>query len=82
MCLNEILKDEQIMLIRYSQSTDPREKTSLKGRLISIKHLLEAHPYPHHPYAQRGLDRERSGPGGADLRNSAHGVRPATHASR
>jgi len=68
MCLNEILKDEQLALIRYSQSTEPSEKKSLRKKLTSIRHLLKAHPYPHHPYAQRGLDTGRSGSGRTDLR--------------
>lgn len=67
MCLNQILKDEQITLMRYSQSTESCETKSLRRKLTSLEHLLKAHPYPHRPYSRRNLDTRRSGPSRSGL---------------
>ena len=50
MCLNQILKDEQIELIRYSEASDISERNSRQRRLSMFGPLLQAHPYPHRPY--------------------------------
>jgi hypothetical protein len=50
MCINQILKNEQIELMRYASATDSVDISIHKRRLSMFGHLLEAHPYPHRPY--------------------------------
>ena len=57
MCLNQILKSEQIALIQYNAETDPAVSRVHKRKLAMLGHLLEAHPYPHRPYDHRAITR-------------------------
>lgn len=56
MCLNRILKDEQIALMRYSAASDPAVARFYRSKLSLFGRLLEAQPYPHRPYPRRTQD--------------------------
>lgn len=56
MCLNQILKDEQVTLMRFAAATDVVEAGVQARKLSFFSHLLEAHPYPHKPYSERNVD--------------------------
>jgi hypothetical protein len=61
MCLNRILKNEQIALMRYSAASDPAEVGTYRRKLSLFGRQLNAHPYPHRPYSQRTLDSRIGG---------------------
>jgi hypothetical protein len=52
MCLNQLLRSEQITLMRYATATDPTAINVLRRKLSIVELLLHAHPYPHRPLAQ------------------------------
>ena len=54
MCMNQILKNEQITLIRYSEATDQNVMAAQRRKLNLFGHILQAHPYVHRPYVHRG----------------------------
>jgi len=55
MCLNEILMREQIVLMRYSQAAVGSEMASCRDQLAGLSVSIRAFPYPHRPFAVRGL---------------------------
>jgi len=55
MCLNQILKNEQITLIRHAAATDPVESRKHRRKLTMFKHLLAAYPYSHRPYSRQNI---------------------------
>lgn len=62
MCLNRILKDEQIALMRYSAEAARFGATIPNRRLDRIARELESYPYNHRPYLPPGLNETRSSP--------------------
>lgn len=62
MCLNRILKEEQIALMRYSAQAARFGVTTPNRRLGEIARELEPYPYNHRPYLPRGLSQVRSSP--------------------
>ncbi|MBC2664820.1 hypothetical protein H7F51_04745 [Novosphingobium flavum] len=60
MCLNEILKEEQIALMRYSAEVTNFGAISLNERLDQLARELEHYPYIHRPYLIQGLKKRRS----------------------
>lgn len=58
MCINQILKNEQIELMLYASATVSEDMNIHMRRLSRFEHQLEAHPYPHRPY----VSRQMSGP--------------------
>lgn len=50
MCLNQILKNEQVALMRYAAATDPAEIGMLRRKLVVFRRVLESRPYGHRPY--------------------------------
>lgn len=56
MCLNRILKEEQIALMRYSAQAARFGVTTPNRRLGEIARELEPYPYNHRPYLPRGLN--------------------------
>ncbi len=50
MCLNQILFDEQIALIRQNTSCTPIQMQRHRQQLTDASLLLRAYPYPHRPY--------------------------------
>jgi hypothetical protein len=59
MCLNQILKEEQIALMRYSAGAVQFGAASPRARLDRIARELELHPYNHRPYLPQGLKKGR-----------------------
>ena len=55
MSINQILKNEQITLMRHAAETDPIESKKHRRKLSMFKHLLAAHPYSHQPYSQANI---------------------------
>lgn len=55
MSINQILKNEQITLMRYAAETDPIEVEKLRRKLNMFEHVLAAHPYSHRPYSLGNL---------------------------
>jgi len=54
MCLNELLHNEQITLMRYAAASEPAVLDAQRRKLSMFAHMLEAHPYPHRPYDLSG----------------------------
>lgn len=52
-CLNQLLKDEQIVMMRYARAADGREIAACQRLLLRLKASLRPHPYPHRPFAWR-----------------------------
>ena len=50
MCLNQLLRHEQITMICLSGKINPEKIGHLMRKLAIVGHLLKAHPYPHRPY--------------------------------
>lgn len=50
MCLNELLRDEQIALMRHAATTNPAEISVHRRTLSLFSKALTAYPYPHRPY--------------------------------
>jgi hypothetical protein len=50
MCLNQLLEDEQIALMRYSAATDPTEIDRYGRKVESLGRSLKSFPYRHRPY--------------------------------
>ncbi|AIT82076.1 MULTISPECIES: hypothetical protein [Novosphingobium] len=53
MCLNQLLQDEQIALMRYSAATDPTEIDRYGRTIETIGLCLGSFPYRHRPYFPR-----------------------------
>ena len=62
MCPNEILKTEQIVMMRYSRANDLGELSSCETQLDRLATALRSLPYPHRPFAWRGLAAGEGGP--------------------
>lgn len=58
MCLNQLLHDEQIALMRYSAATDPLEIDRCGRKVAVIGLRLGSFPYRHRPYFPRNATRE------------------------
>lgn len=50
MCLNQLLEDEQIALMRYSAATKPSEVMRYRRKIASLGQRLKSFPYRHRPY--------------------------------
>src|SRR3546814_11117246 len=50
MCLNQLLEDEQIALMRYSAATKPSEVMGYRRKIESIGQCFKSFPYRHRPY--------------------------------
>ena len=50
MCLNQILFDEQIALMRCHAASDPAHIRRHRGHMADASRLVAAYPYPHRPY--------------------------------
>jgi hypothetical protein len=48
--MNQLLFNEQLALIRFTETIDPNEIVGLNRKLSMFTHLLDAHPYAHRPY--------------------------------
>ena len=55
MCPNEILKTEQIVMMRYSRAHDLGELSSCENQLDRLASALRSLPYPHRPFAWRSV---------------------------
>jgi len=55
MCLNQLLQDEQIALMRYSAATDPSEIDRYGRRIEIIGQCLRSFAYRHRPYFPRNV---------------------------
>lgn len=53
MCLNQILQDEQLALMRYAQATSAPDRADWQRRLRTIKAAFQSFPYPHRPFVWR-----------------------------
>jgi hypothetical protein len=62
MCLNQILKNEQITLMRHAAANKSRDIGKYRLKLNMFEKLLKAHPYPHRPYFQYDDIETPSGP--------------------
>ena len=51
MSLNELLKNEQITIMRHASAAASIDGSVRRRKLNMFKMLLEAHPYPHRPYS-------------------------------
>ncbi len=59
MCLNQLLEDEQIALMRYSAATKPSEVMRYRRRIESLGQRFKSFPYRHRPYLSPNV---RTGP--------------------
>ena len=50
MCLNQLLEDEQIALMRYSAATKPSEVMRYRPKIESLGQRFKSFPYRHRPY--------------------------------
>lgn len=50
MCLNQLLEDEQIALMRYSAATKPSEVMRYRRKIESLGQRFKSFPYRHRPY--------------------------------
>lgn len=77
MCINQLLRNEQITLMRYATATDPVMIDAHKRKLSIFERLLEAHPYPHRAYESRVVAPSQLKPNRLDMSASgiAEGVR-------
>lgn len=51
MCLNQILKTEQLTLMRHAVATTPIDARKHRRKLSLFVKLLDEHPYPHRQYS-------------------------------
>jgi hypothetical protein len=65
MCINQILKSEQIALMRYAAATDLTEARRQRRKLHMFEHMLAAHPYAHRPCFLENLIEGSPGQEGA-----------------
>lgn len=57
MCLNQLLQDEQIALMRYSAAIDPVEMDKYGRKIAIIARCLGSFAYHHRPYVSRNAPR-------------------------
>lgn len=50
MCLNQLLEDEQIALMRYAAATCPAAIDRYAFEVETVGRRLKAHPHRHRPY--------------------------------
>ncbi|QCB54547.1 hypothetical protein E5675_08930 [Sphingopyxis sp. PAMC25046] len=50
MCLNQLLEDEQLALMRYSAVTKPSEIMRYRRKIESLGQRFKSFPYHHRPY--------------------------------
>jgi hypothetical protein len=50
MCLNQIFKDEQLAIIRYTLAPSGHDVTSSLQALRQLRTEFREFPYPHRPY--------------------------------
>lgn len=50
MCLNQLLEDEQIALMRYAAAISPAAIDRYTSEVETVARRLKAHPYHHRPY--------------------------------
>lgn len=50
MCLNQIFKDEQLAIMRYTLTPSGRDVTSSLQALRRLRTEFREFPYPHRPY--------------------------------
>lgn len=50
MCINQIFKDEQLTMMRFSWATDARDIAVCQGQFGMLKTRFQSFPYPHRPY--------------------------------
>lgn len=50
MCLNQLLEEEQIALMRYSAATKPSEVMRYRRKIESLGQRFKSFPYRHRPY--------------------------------
>jgi hypothetical protein len=62
MSINEILKNEQITLMRHAAETDPIESKKHRRKLSMFERVLSAHPYSHRPYSRQNIVEKPSAP--------------------
>ncbi|MGG2004641.1 hypothetical protein [Novosphingobium resinovorum] len=57
MCINQIFKDEQLAMMRFTRATDAREIANCEGQFVVSKASFASIPYPHRPFfaASRGM---------------------------
>ena len=53
MCLNQILQDEQLALMRYSRATSAPDLAAWRRHLGVITAAFQSYHYPHHPFVWR-----------------------------
>lgn len=53
MCLNQLLRHEQIAMMRHHAATDRSEIDTQLRILGNLGELLGSHAYPHRPYLAR-----------------------------
>ncbi|OCC25319.1 hypothetical protein MB02_01200 [Croceicoccus estronivorus] len=51
MCINQILQNEQVTLMRHAAADSAAKSRPLRRKLNMIQRLLRKHPYAHRPYA-------------------------------
>lgn len=51
MCLNQILQNEQVTLMRHAAADNMAKTRPLRRKLNMFQRLLQEHPYAHRPYA-------------------------------
>ncbi len=61
MCLNQILKNEQITLMRHAAADDSTVIRTQRRKLNMFEKLLKAHPYAHRPYSPANNSDGRQG---------------------
>ncbi|APW72947.1 hypothetical protein C3E99_13310 [Sphingopyxis sp. MG] len=55
MCLNQLLEEEQIALMRYSAATKPSEVMRYRRKIESLGRRFKPFPYRHRPYFSQNV---------------------------
>lgn len=50
MCLNEILRDEQLTMMRFSRATNTRDIAACQEQFVHLQASFRSFPYPHRPF--------------------------------
>ncbi len=59
MCLNQILKNEQLALMQHPAADNPDDMLKHRRKLSLFAQILDDYPYPHRPYF---LSNDRGSP--------------------